>query len=126
MSPVNIPEIVAEVSEVLDRYEDALVNNKVEVLDALFWDSPYTVRLGATENLYGTDQIKEFRRQRPSVGLARTVTHTQITTFGRDFAVAHREFVRPGQATSGRQTQTWVRTDEGWRVVSAHVSSLGR
>lgn len=125
MNPVNIPEIVAEVSEALERYEDALVNNKVDVLDALFWDSPHTVRLGATENLYGTEQIREFRRTRPSKGLARTVTHTQITTFGRDFAVAHREYSRDGQPRPGRQTQTWVRTDDGWRVVSAHVSNLG-
>lgn len=119
----NRPDVVAEVAEVLERYEDALVNNRVEVLDALFHDSPSTVRFGAEENLYGIDAIREFRRNRPSKGLERTVTRTQITTWGRDFAVAHREYLRHGRP--GRQTQTWVRTPDGWKVVSAHVSSLG-
>jgi len=120
---LNLVDVVAEVTAALERYEDALVNNRVDVLDELFWDSPHTVRLGASENLYGADQIRAFRQGRPSRGLARTVTRTHVTTFGRDFAVAHREFLREGQPP-GRQTQTWVRAPEGWRVVSAHVSHL--
>jgi len=122
MGPINLPEIVAEVAELVERYEDALVHNKLEVLDALFWAAPETVRYGAGETLYGIDQIRAFRRDRPSAGLARSVVRTSLTTFGRDFAVAHREFVRDGAAKPGRQTQTWVRTEAGWRVVSAHVS----
>jgi len=120
---INLPDVAAEVAEALERYEDALVNNRVDVLDALFSDSPHTVRYGAGENLYGIDEIREFRRSRPTQGLARTVVRTQITTFGRDFAVAHREYHREGRP--GRQSQTWVRTPAGWKVVSAHVSSLG-
>jgi len=122
MGPINLPEVVAEVAEILERYEDALVHNKLDVLDALFWDAPETVRYGAGETLYGIDQIRAFRRDRPAAGLARTVVRTAITTFGRDFAVAHREFVREGNPKPGRQTQTWARTDGGWKVVSAHVS----
>jgi len=124
MEPVNLPDVTAEVAQALERYEDALVHNKVEVLDALFWNSPHTVRFGAGENLYGRDAILAFRQSRPPAGLARTVTRTQITTFGTDFAVAHREFIREGHLKPGRQTQTWIRTPEGWRVASAHVSSL--
>lgn len=124
MESVNLPETVAEVAAALDRYEDALVHNRVEVLDELFWDSPHTVRYGASENLYGNEAIRVFRRERPSAGLARTVVRTEITTFGRDYAVAHREFTRTGASKPGRQTQTWVRTPGGWRVVSAHVSPL--
>lgn len=123
MLPVDLPDVRAEVAAALDRYEAALMANGLDELDHLFWDDPRTVRLGATENLYGIEAIRAFRRQRPAAGLARTVLHTQITTFGRDVAVAHREFERGGQA--GRQTQTWVRTAAGWQVVSAHVSSLG-
>lgn len=123
MDSVNLPEVAAEVAAVLERYEDALVNNRVDVLDELFWDDPRTVRLGASENLYGIEAIREFRKARPSAGLARTVVRTEITTFGRDFAVTHREFTRPG-AKPGRQTQTLVRTPSGWRIVSAHVSAL--
>lgn len=125
MEAVNLPETVAEVTQALERYEDALVNNRIAVLDELFWDNPATVRLGASENLYGAEEIRAFRNARPSQGLARTVIRTQITTFGRDFAVAHREFTREGSPRPGRQTQTWVRTPDGWRVVSAHVSTLG-
>jgi hypothetical protein len=122
MEPVNLPEVAAEVAAVLERYEDALVNNRVDVLDELFWDDPRTVRLGASENLYGIDAIREFRKARPSAGLARTIVRTEITTFGRDFAVTHREFTRSG-AKPGRQTQTLVRMGAGWRIVSAHVSA---
>jgi hypothetical protein len=119
---INLPEIVNEVSAVFERYEDALVNNRVEVLDELFWTSPLTVRYGAAENLYGIDEIRAFRNARPSVGLARTLRRTVITTYGRDHATAMTEFFRDGSTRTGRQSQTWVRMPEGWRVVAAHVS----
>lgn len=125
MDQVNLPEVVAEVAAVLDRYEDALVNNRTDVLDELFWSDERTVRLGAGENLYGIEAIRQFRRTRPSAGLARTIVRTEITTFGTDFAVAHREFTRDGSPRPGRQTQTWVRGEGGWVIVSAHISSLG-
>ena len=125
MEPVNLPDVEAEVAAALELYEDALVNNKVDVLDGLFWNSPRTVRFGAAENLYGRDEILAFRRSRPSAGLARTVTRTQITTFGRDFAVASTLYERPSAAGRiGRQTQTWVKFPEGWRVVVGHVSLM--
>jgi hypothetical protein len=119
---INQPEILHEVSAAFARYEDALVNNRVEVLDELFWTSPLTVRYGAAENLYGIDEIRAFRQARPSAGLARTLRRTVITTFGRNHATAMTEFVRDGTTRTGRQSQTWVRMPEGWRVVAAHVS----
>lgn len=122
--PVNLPEVLAEVQAAFARYEDALVNNKVEVLDALFWDSPHTLRYGATENLYGYAEIQAFRAGRSPVGLARTLLRTVITTYGHDFATANCEFRREGSARAGRQSQAWVRTAAGWRVVAAHVSLL--
>ncbi len=125
---INLPETHAEVSAVFERYEDALVHNKVEVLDELFWPGEFTVRYGAGENLRGIAAIRAFRAARPSAGLARTLQHTVITTYGRDFATAMTEFTREGQARSGRQSQTWVRfggpSGSGWRVVAAHVSLL--
>jgi len=126
MTPsINLPEVVAEVIAAFDRYEDALVNNKVEVLDELFWDSPHTLRYGATENLYGFAAIQAFRAGRPATGLARQLLRTVITTYGRDFATANCEFRREGSTKTGRQSQTWMRTAQGWRVVAAHVSLLG-
>jgi len=119
---INLPDVVAEVTAAFNRYETALVNNQVAVLDELFWASPYTIRYGATENLYGYDAIAAFRQQRTPVGLARSLAKTVITTYGRDFATANTEFRRVNSDRVGRQSQTWMRTPDGWRVVSAHVS----
>jgi len=121
---INLPDVVAEVTAVFARYEDALVNNRIDVLDELFWPSALTVRYGAGENLVGIDAIRAFRKSRPSAGLARTLARTVITTFGRDAATAMTEFRRDGQPTIGRQSQTWIRFADGWRVVAAHVSSI--
>ncbi|WP_291139780.1 oxalurate catabolism protein HpxZ [Hydrogenophaga sp.] len=121
---INLPEVRAEVTAAFERYEKALVGNDVDVLDELFWNSPHTLRYGATENLYGYAEIQAFRKARPSAGLARTLGRTVITTYGRDFATANTEFHRAGSDRVGRQSQTWMRTPEGWRVVSAHVSLL--
>ena len=124
MHDVNIPEIVAEVTAAFARYEQALVTNDVAVLNELFWNSPHTVRLGATENLYGHRAIAGFRAARSPLNLARRLRHTVITTFGRDFATANTEFERAATARIGRQSHTWLRLPEGWRIVAAHVSYL--
>ncbi|MEP7298855.1 MAG: oxalurate catabolism protein HpxZ [Burkholderiales bacterium] len=121
---INRPDVLAEVTAVFAVYEDALVNNKVEVLDALFWNSPSTIRYGAGENLIGFAAIQTFRAARPAVGLARRLANTVITTYGRDTATAMTEFYRDGSTRIGRQSQTWVRLSEGWRVVAAHVSLI--
>lgn len=121
---INEPDVLAEVTAAFARYEQALVTNDVAVLDELFWNSPHTLRYGATENLYGYDAIQAFRAGRPSAGLARTLGRTLITTYGRDFATANTEFHRTGSDRTGRQSQTWLRTPEGWRVVAAHVSLM--
>ena len=121
---VNLPDVLAEVTAAFERYEVALVSNDVSVLDELFWNSPHTLRYGATETLVGYDAIRAFRAGRPSQGLAREIFNTVITTYGRDLATANTEFRRTGQTRTGRQSQTWMRTPQGWRVVSAHVSLL--
>jgi len=122
---IDIPEVRAEVEAAFARYERALITNDVPVLEELFRDAPQTIRYGAAENLYGMDEIRAFRRARPSVGLMRHLSRTVITTYGRDTATANTMFRRdtmPGKI--GRQSQTWVRFPEGWRVVSAHVSVI--
>ncbi|MBL8473024.1 MAG: oxalurate catabolism protein HpxZ [Rhodocyclaceae bacterium] len=125
MTPaINLPETLAEVQEVFARYEAALVGNDVAVLDELFWPDPRVLRYGATENLYGIEAIRAFRAARSPAGLARTLQNTVITTFGRDFATANTEFRRSGSNMIGRQSQTWVRLAQGWRIVSAHVSLI--
>ena len=122
IAEINRPEVLAEMTAVFARYEDALVNNRIDVLDELFWDSPQTVRYGVAENLVGIEAIRAFRAARPAVGLARRLSNTVITTYGRDAATTMTEFHRDGSALVGRQSQTWIRTTDGWRVVAAHVS----
>ena len=123
---INDPEILAEMKAAFRRYETALVSNDVETLNELFWPSPLTLRYGIGENLYGFEEIAGFRAARSPVGLARTLSRTVITTYGRDFATANTLFHRetmPGKV--GRQSQTWTRMPEGWRIVAAHVSVVG-
>jgi hypothetical protein len=121
---INRPEVVAEVTAACDRYEKALVTNDVDTLDNLFWNSPQVLRYGPTENLYGYGQIAGFRAARSPLNLQRTVLKRVITTFGDDFATANVEFQRPPATRIGRQSQTWARTPDGWKVVAAHVSYL--
>ena len=121
---VNIPEVLAEVTAAFMRYERALTGNDVVVLDELFLNSPLTLRYGVTENLHSYDEIKAFRAGRPAAGLEREIYHTRITTYGRDFATANTEFKRKNSSKTGRQSQTWIRMPDGWRVACAHVSLL--
>jgi hypothetical protein len=121
---VNDPPVLAEVTAAVDAYEAALMANDVEALDGFFRDAPETVRYGVAENLYGFAQIAAFRIGRAGGSPPRSRLRTEITTFGRDFAVANVEFLREGAKRPGRQSQAWVRTENGWKIVSAHVSLL--
>ena len=122
----NRPQALAELHNAFDLYEDALIHNKVDVLDALFWDSPHTLRYGARENLNGYDEIKAFRAGRTSAGLNRAILDRHIVSFGDNMGVANITFRRASEVRIGRQSQTWVKLGNdfasGWRVVSAHVS----
>ncbi len=122
---VDLPDVLAEVTEQFTRYEKALVSNDVAVLDELFRNDSRTLRYGVGENLYGHEAIKSFRAARSPIGLGRRTDKTVITTYGRDTAVASTLFYRdslPGKV--GRQMQTWVRFAQGWRIVAAHVSII--
>lgn len=121
---INLPDVVAEVTAAFERYEKALTANDVATLDALFHDDAHTIRYGIGENLYGYAEIKAFRAARDAAGLARTLSRTVITTYGRETAVASTLFQRPPGKKIGRQMQTWIRFPQGWRVVAAHVSLI--
>jgi hypothetical protein len=122
---IDSPDVRSEVEAAFARYEIALTTNDVATLQDLFWRNPRTIRYGIAENLYGSDEIAAFRAARSPVGLARRISRTVITTYGRDFATASTLFERetvPGRI--GRQMQTWARMPEGWRIVAAHVSLI--
>jgi len=122
----NIPEVVAEVRALFERYEQALVDRSVDVLDATFWNSPHTIRYAFNENGYGFDAIHAHRVARPpGPGIKERRIRLEILTLGRDVATVNLEFKIRGHDQIGRQSQTWVRfPDAGWKVVAAHVSIM--
>lgn len=119
---IDRPDVVAEVAKVFTRYEEALVANELAVLDELFWDDERTVRFGFGETLIGHRAIAADRRSRERQTGPRHLRAVAIATFGTSLATVNAEFVPDGTDAVGRQSQTWLRLDEGWRVVSAHVS----
>src|SRR5437879_1600411 len=123
---INDPATLAELAALHESYESALVSNDVLTLDRLFWDAPQAVRYGVTECLYGAEEIRTFRQNRPKIDLAREVSRLAITALGTDTGVIHLEFVRRvnGVKRRGRQTQFWRKLPEGWRIVSAHISLM--
>jgi len=125
MTP-NIPEVVAEVRQRFEAYEQALIDKDVDVLDATFWESPLTIRLAMHEHGYGFDQIHAHRVARPpGPGIKEERIRLDILTLGRDFASVSLEFKVRGRDQVGRQSQTWARLpDVGWKVVFAHVSTV--
>lgn len=119
---INNPKTVAEVTDAFMAYEKALTTNDVHMINTLFWDSDQTLRYGPNGTLLGHKALSAFRRGRKTKGVERTLKNTVITTFGNDFAVANTESDRPNSPLTSRQSQTWVRMPDGWRIVSAHVS----
>ena len=119
---VDLASVKDEVVRVFQAYEKALVDNDVSALTGFFWKNALTLRYGAAENLYGSDAIEAFRKGRPAGPRPRTLGHVVITTHGTDVATANAEFTVPDDPRLGRQSQTWVRMPEGWRIVAAHVS----
>jgi hypothetical protein len=121
---INLPEVLAEVRAVFDRYERALVTNDLAALDSLFWADPRVLRYGAAENLHGIEELRQFRAARSPAGLDRKLDRTVITTFGRELATANTLFRRVNDPRCGRQSQTWVKLAGDWKIVAAHVSLI--
>jgi hypothetical protein len=123
---INRPDVVAEVRALFERYEQALIDKNVEVLDATFWNSQHTIRYAFAEHGYGFDEIHAHRVARPpGPGTKERRIRLEILTLGRDVATVNLEFKVRGRDAIGRQSQTWVRfPDVGWKVISAHVSTV--
>jgi len=121
---INDPVLLREVTAAFHAYERALMADDVPAMDALFHDAPTTNRYGVGEVLYGIEAIREFRKGRGG-SPQRTLGRVAITVYGDAFATADAEFFREGSDRRGRQTQSWVRFADGWKVVSAHVSLEG-
>lgn len=122
---VDRADVVAAVRAVFDRYERALCEADAATLTELFWDDPRCVRYGVADRQYGGGQIAAWRREHPGVPPGRTLSGTVIVAIDDRTAVVSTLFSYPGRAAEGRQTQTWARFAEGWRIVAAHVSEVG-
>jgi hypothetical protein len=120
---INDPEVVAEVTAIFHVYEKALLANDNALLKTMFFDSPATLRYGLNDVQHGFGEIVAFRNSQAP--FSRMLDRTVITSYGRDCATASTLFVRddsPGKI--GRQMQTWIRTQSGWKVAAAHVSMM--
>lgn len=121
----NLPDVVAEIRTLFERYETALTEKDVEVLDSTFWNSPHTIRYAMNEMGYGFDAIHRHRvNRKPGTRFKGERRRLEILTLGRRFATVNLEFQVFGSDKVGRQSQTWVNfPDAGWKVVAAHVSA---
>lgn len=122
----NRPEIVAEVADLFERYEQALIDKDVDVLDQTFWNSPYSIRYALRDNGYGFDAIHASRVGATPVpgGSKERRIRLENLTLGHDLATVNLEYKPRGRDGIGRQSQTWVRFPEGWKVIAAHVSIM--
>jgi len=121
----NIPEVVEEIRTLFERYEKALIDKDVDILDNTFWNSPHTIRYAMAEHGYGFDEIHRHRvKRKPGPGIKEKRIRLEILTLGRNFATTNIEFKVRGKDLIGRQSQTWIRfPDLGWKVIGAHVST---
>ncbi len=123
MLDINLPDVLDEFTPAYMEYQKAVDTNDIETMNKLFWNSPQTVRFGPVGSLIGYDMISSYRRERVGhVSSERTLRNTVITTFGRDFAVTNTETMKQGSTVVGRQSQSWLRTEDGWKIIAAHVS----
>jgi hypothetical protein len=123
---VDRPDVVAEVALAFATYEKALVDGDVETMTESFWPDERVVRYGLADRQYGAGALREWRASQPPLPPGRCLHDTRITAFGADVAVVTTLFTYPDSPVEGRQSQTWVRVDGAWRIVSAHVSGVGR
>lgn len=121
---VNDPATLAELQQVFERYEAALLANDVAALNDFFWHDDRVLRYGITEHSHGHAALSAYRLGASPVDRRRRLHRTVITTFGRDAGSACTEFSTAPSTAIGRQTQTWIRFAQGWRIVAAHVSLI--
>ncbi|MEO1467721.1 MAG: AtzH-like domain-containing protein [Pseudomonadota bacterium] len=122
MDGFDATAVEAEIRAAFDAYEAALMGNDVDGLVGLFWADPRAVRLTADGGAWGHGEIAAFRRGRDASDITRTLTRVEIVALSADIGVANATYRRTGSGRKGAQSQTWIRTAEGWRIASAHVS----
>jgi len=117
---INRPDVVDEVAAAFADYEEALVANDVDRIVGFF--AAAAVRFGVADQQVGLTEQTAWRRTQLPLPPGRRLKDTIITGYGDSLAVVTTLFGYPGSDVLGRQSQTWVRLPEGWRIVTAHVS----
>ncbi len=114
--------VEADLRACFDAYEAALVAGDVPAMNEWFVDQPHLVRFGVADEQWGADAVRAWRATAPSVPAGRTLSATDVAMWAPDVAVVTTLFHYPDSTQLGRQSQTWLRTDHGWRIIHAHVS----
>jgi ketosteroid isomerase-like protein len=114
----------ADVLACFEAYEQALLANDVEAMDAWFTDDASVVRFGIADAQHGPHEIAAWRRSADPVPADRRHVRTTIAALGPDVVVVALEFANGARPAQGRQSQVWHRTAAGWRVAHAHVSMI--
>lgn len=115
-------DLAREVLDCFTAYEAALVAGDVAATDSWFADDSRTVRFGIGEEQWGSDEIRRWRRGAPPVPAERQLSRTKVDVWADNLAIVTTLFSYPLSGSVGRQSQTWMRTEAGWRIVGAHVS----
>jgi len=121
---VNLPEVVAEITKIFHEYEHALMTNEVEKLNQYFWQDERVTRYGIGDRQWGIKELVAYRQSIPAPDFTRTLENLRVITFDQSTAICQVEFVRSDTTLRGFQTQTWLKIDGIWRIVSAHVSMI--
>ncbi|HSW08222.1 oxalurate catabolism protein HpxZ [Aquabacterium sp.] len=121
---INDAQVAAELTQAFHDYERALMANDRAALDAYFWNDERVTRYGIADRQWGAEALRAFRAATPAPAFTRTLHELRINSFGDDVATVQVEFVRTDSPLRGFQSQTWVRFDDGWKIVAAHVSMI--
>jgi ketosteroid isomerase-like protein len=113
-------DVIGEVSAAFEAYEQALVANDVEAMLSFF--AAQALRFGIADQQAGLGEQRRWRERQPPLPAGRRLKDTEVHAYGTDAAVVTTLFGYPGSDVLGRQSQTWIRMPEGWRIVHAHVS----
>lgn len=121
---VNLSEVVTEITKIFHEYEHALMTNEVEKLNQYFWQDERVTRYGIGDRQWGIKELVAYRQSIPAPDFTRTLENLRVITFDQSTAICQVEFVRSDTTLRGFQTQTWLKIDGIWRIVSAHVSMI--
>jgi ketosteroid isomerase-like protein len=125
MPDVEHASAVAEVTALFEQYEADLVANDVDAMDAVFLDDDRVLRYGIADMQEGIAAVRSWRRAATPVPATRRITSRHVLALTADVVAVDITFVNGDDDDHlGRQSQTWVRTPEGWRIVRAHVSRI--